>query len=85
MSGYYDLDEHLRYAICNCEVVRFTYHKSPTAPGEVRTFSPYQIEGHLVIGWDHQREGLRQFELSKISGDVRTADDEEYIHPHNGR
>lgn len=47
-----------------------------------RTLSPYSLaeDGETVLGFDHGRQALRRFELSKISGDVAVAN-EDYIKP----
>lgn len=40
----------------------------------LRTISPYRIDGvdylTSVIGWDHDREGIRQFRIARIDGVV---------------
>jgi predicted DNA-binding transcriptional regulator YafY len=65
-------------------VVTFEYPKSGR-PGMfmLRTVSPYEVKDGKVLGWDHDREGLRHFSLARIASNVEFATDAEYVHPTN--
>lgn len=80
------IEDDIKDAIRDEEVLQFIYYKRPGF-GELRTLSPYElhetpISGNLtVIGWDHMRDALRNFELSKVGWPVEVNDTEEYVQP----
>lgn len=80
------VEDTFRAAIWMEEVLQFIYYKR-AGFGELRTLSPYElhetpVSGNLtVIGWDHMRDGLRKFELSKIGWPVEVNDTEDYVQP----
>jgi len=77
-----ELGEIIDNAILNEEVICFWYEKRPQRGRVLRTLSPYECSpvGDTVLGYDHGREALRRFELSKIVA-VEPYDDEEYVKP----
>ncbi len=74
-----DYAEVFRAHIAAQEVVHFTYLKD----GDPfrRTFSPWEIKDENVIGWDHDREGIRQFSFEKMTGYVTRTTLDEYVQP----
>lgn len=76
-----ELGEVIDNAIINEEVVAFIYDKDGR-DGEARMLSPYECsdDGETVLGYDHRRDELRRFELSKIMA-IETTDKEDYVKP----
>lgn len=65
-------------------VVEFGYKKGLAEPARLVTFSPWELseDGESIIGYDHGRDGIRRFSISKITGDVDgAATDEHYVLP----
>jgi predicted DNA-binding transcriptional regulator YafY len=63
--------ELLRQAIEDERVVKFSYHGRDAVT--LRTLSPYvlresQSGDELLMGYDHDRDALRQFQLDRIAG-----------------
>lgn len=67
--------------IASEEPVAFMYQKGSLRIAAPRIISPYELsdDDETVLGYDHIREGLRRFELSKIIA-IETAHDD-YIKP----
>lgn len=74
------IEDAIERAILFDQVLVFRYFKSPHNSQE-RTFSPYELRDGKVIGWDHHREGIRLFELSKIAWPIEINDTEDYVQP----
>lgn len=77
-----ELGEVIDNGILNEEVIAFMYEKTVGAPPEARMLSPYECseDGETVLGFDHRREELRRFELSKIIA-IETTAREDYVKP----
>lgn len=67
------------------KVIHFIYPAQKRGRYPVlRTVSPYELseDGQTFLGWCHDREALRRFNLNKIQGEVRpTSTDAEYVQP----
>lgn len=80
--------EALEDAIEDQQVVTFKYAKKPGEKGATRRISPYEVTGDItegnlkVLGWDHERNALRSFNIDwqKLS-DVTPDTDAEYRAP----
>lgn len=86
MANHYENAQTLEIAQRQGRVVQFAYPTGPTRGGRAvtamkRTVSPYELSNGKVLGWDHDREGLRHFTIDKIIGTVETDPDAEYVHP----
>lgn len=81
MLSMEQLGEIIDNGIINEEVVAFIYDKDGRN-AEARMLSPYECseDGETVLGYDHRREELRRFELSKIM-QIETTDRESYVKP----
>jgi predicted DNA-binding transcriptional regulator YafY len=77
-----ELGEVIDNAIVNEHVIAFLYEKKIGDRPEPRMLSPYECSdnGETVLGYDHHREELRRFELSKIIA-IETTHKEDYIKP----
>lgn len=78
----YDLIDN---AIVNEEVVAFNY--ATQAPDDanywtLRVFSPWEVQGESVIGFDHTKDETRRFRFDRM-GTWRQAEaeGEEYVRP----
>ncbi len=64
-------------AIARGKAVRFLYPTGPDLQPQERVVDPYglsRIGGHWYMGgWDHQRDALRTFRLSRLAGPIRFA------------
>jgi predicted DNA-binding transcriptional regulator YafY len=50
----------------------------------LRTFSPWEMaeDGESLLGYDHGREGIRRFSISKITGEIVPDDGaDNYVQP----
>lgn len=47
--------------------VQITYRKKSTGRVVKRKVSPYEIRGHLLIGYDHKRKALRSYHTDRIT------------------
>jgi len=47
--------------------VHITYKKKSTGRVVKRMVSPYEIRGHLLIGYDHKRKALRSYHTERIT------------------
>lgn len=66
-----------------CEsVVQFRYPTQDGVATALRTVSPWQItnDDTNLLGWDHDRDGIRKFHISRISF-AAFNDDEHYARP----
>jgi proteasome accessory factor B len=68
--------EPLMVAIRQRRAVNFDYRKANASRPEPRTVEPWALEcwrGHWYLaGWDRERQAVRVFRLSRITGKVRT-------------
>lgn len=74
------MSDEIRSAIDREQVVEFFY------PGREggwlrRVFSPWEIKGESVLGWDHGRDEPRRYRFDKM-GSTFTDAPEEYMMPH---
>lgn len=68
-------------AIHEEQVVTFEYDKPGEPRRTRRVVSPWEIkDGERVLGWDHDRDGIRMFTLAHIVGVVQPYD-EDYVRP----
>lgn len=65
-----DVRDEIAAAIINEEVVSFDYTKQDGEEPQRRVFSPWEPleDGKLVIGWDHDKAGIRSFKVDRITG-----------------
>jgi proteasome accessory factor B len=63
----------LAQAVVQRITVQFTY-QTPNAAAAVRTVDPYALARRrsrwYLIGYDHQRDGIRAFRLDRVNGNV---------------
>lgn len=80
----HDNEYELQLAASTEQVASFQYPKSGHAGMLMRrTVSPYELSNGMLLGWDHDREGLRQFNIARIVGEIETNPDDEFVHPTN--
>lgn len=55
-------------AIVNGEVVGFNYRsgEGENAYWKLRIFSPWEVKGDSVIGWDHGADEIRRFRFDRM-------------------
>lgn len=70
-------------AIAAEDVLRFSYPSSTDGSPVERTFSPWLLErdGEIVKGWDHNREGIRRYVISRIGDTIQVDLAEEWARP----
>lgn len=79
-----DIGNAIDAAIKRGEVIEFAYVSSD-GEAKARTLSPYETykaganHDDYVIGYDHDREGLRQFKLSSIYSEVAARPEVEFV------
>lgn len=47
--------------------VHITYRKKSTGRVVKRKVSPYEVKGHLLVGYDHKRKALRTYHTDRIT------------------
>lgn len=73
-----ELDEAIREET----PVQFRYDKEGDGFAALRTFSPWEIKDYeystIVIGYDHDRDAIRGFDIDKITSEVEPYPNDHY-------
>lgn len=75
--------EQLTNSIERTTPIRFSYLKPRAPMPERRMLSVYELsdDGETFLGFDHWRQELRRFDISRIVADIEYAEDEGYVYP----
>lgn len=73
----------IRDAIQREQMVAFDYPPSDAKFGTTpRTFSPWQILGESVLGWDHGRDEIRRYRFDRMTQfHIPIDPDDDYVVP----
>lgn len=63
--------------------IRFAYIKRNAPLPQYRVLSVYELseDGETFLGFDHGRQELRRFDVTRVVGEIEFAEDEDYIRP----
>jgi len=74
---------HIELAMQAHDVISFDYPSSEDGRPVRRTLSPWQFErgGTILMGWDHDRERPRRYDLARIADGAEIEPNESFVHP----